>query len=297
MKLKIALILFVFFVKNIYSQDVDAAVSIIHPKVQISNPQIFTSLKSSIEQFINQRKWSEDQIQPIERFKIQILIEITAYNVNTNDFGGTIQLVASRPVFGSTYNSIIFNHLDEDFIFNYQEFQNMEFQQNANIYNLTGILAFYTYTIVGLNYETQSLGAGNSYFLSAREILNASQSITGWKPNDGKGMRNRFYIIDNITCERYKPLIKTIFDYHFNGLDKMHEDVAKGRDEVFKSIESMQDLVKNFPNSVMIRIFFQSKYKELIEIFKEAPVAEKTKAIELLSRLDPANRQFYEKIK
>ncbi len=279
------------------AQDVEATVSIIHPKVQISNTQIFTSLQNSISQFINQRLWSSDKITSIERFKMNILIDIREYQLNSNDFEGTIQIQATRPVFGSTYSTVVFNQIDDVFKFQYQEFQAMEFQPNANVYNLTGILAFYVNTVLGINYDTYTLDGGTPYFIKAREILNASQSIEGWKPNDGQSLKNRFYLIDNLTSERYKPLRTTMYNYHMLGLDIMHKDVAKGRDEVFKSLENFQDLAKIFPNSMLIKVFFNAKQKELVEIFKQAPAAEQLKAIELLGRLDPANKILYDKIK
>lgn len=278
-------------------QDVEAKVTVIHPKVQITNTQIFKSLESSISQFINQRLWCSDKLTTVEQFKITMLIDITAYELNSNDFQGTIQIQATRPVFGSTYNSVIFNQLDLDFNFQYQEFQAMEFQQNANVYNLTGMLAFYVNVVLGINYDTYSSEAGTPYYLKAREILNASQSMSGWRPNDGQSLKNRFYLIDNLTNDRYLSVRKSLYTYHLNGLDVMHKDVAKGRDEVFKSLENFQELTRVFPNSMLVKVFFNAKYKELIEIFKGAPSAEQTKAIELLSRMDPANKSFYDQIK
>lgn len=289
--------LILVFSLKINAQDVEATVSVIHPKVQISNTQIFTSLQSSISQFINQRLWCTDKITSIERFKINILIDISSYELNSNDFGGTIQIQATRPVYGSTYSTVVFNQFDEEFLFQYQEFQAMEFQPNANVYNLTGVLAYYVNIVLGINYDTYTLEGGTSYFLKAREILNASQSIAGWKPNDGKSLKNRFYLIDNLTSERYKPLRTTMYNYHMLGLDMMHKDVTKGRDEVFKSLENFQDLAKIFPNSMLIKVFFNAKQKELVEIFKQAPAAEQLKAIDLLGRLDPANKILYDKIK
>ncbi len=279
------------------AQDVEAKVTVIHPKVQITNTQIFKSLESSISQFINQRLWCSDKLTTVEQFKITMLIDITAYELNSNDFQGTIQIQATRPVFGSTYNSVIFNQLDLDFNFQYQEFQAMEFQQNANVYNLTGMLAFYVNVVLGINYDTYSSEAGTPYYLKAREILNASQSMSGWRPNDGQSLKNRFYLIDNLTNDRYLAVRKSLYTYHLNGLDVMHKDVAKGRDEVFKSLENFQELTRVFPNSMLVKVFFNAKYKELIEIFKGAPSAEQTKAIELLSRMDPANKSFYDQIK
>lgn len=279
------------------AQDVEAKVTVIHPKVQISNTQIFKSLESSVSQFINQRLWCSDKLTQVEHFKINLLIDITSYELNSNDFQGTIQIQATRPVFGSTYNTVIFNQLDQDFNFQYQEFQAMEFQQSNNVYNLTGILAFYVNVILGINYDTYSSEAGTPYYIKARDILNASQSLPGWRPNDGQSLKNRYYLIDNLTNDRYQPIRKSLYTYHLNGLDMMHKDVAKGRDEVFKSLESFQEIARLFPNSMLVKVFFNAKYRELIEIFKGAPAAEQIKAIELLSRMDPANKSFYDTIK
>lgn len=295
-------VLFAFFLVNTVStalnaQDVEAKVTVIHPKVQITNTQIFKSLESSISQFINQRLWCEDKLTTVENMKITFLIDITSYELNSNDFQGTVQIQATRPVFGSTYNSVVFNQLDLDFNFQYQEFQAMEFQQNANVYNLTGMLAFYVNVVLGINYDTYSSEAGTKYYLKAREILNASQSLSGWRPNDGQSLKNRYYLIDNLTNDRYLTVRKSLYTYHINGLDVMHKDVAKGRDEIFKSLESFQELTRVFPNSMLVKVFFNAKYKELIEIFKGAPTAEQIKAIELLSKMDPANKSFYDQIK
>lgn len=285
------------FVSALKAQDIDATITVIHPTVQISNTQIFESLKGSISQFINQRLWCADKVTNVERFKMNILIDIKNYELNSNDFSGSIQIQATRPVFGSTYSTVLFNQLDEDFDFQYQEFQAMEYQAGSNVYNLTGVLAFYVNVVLGLNYDSYALNGGTPYFQKSREILNASQTINGWRPNDGKSLKNRFYLIDNLMSERYKPLRKSIFDYHLNGLDVMHKDVTKGRDAIYKALEDFQDLARIFPNSMLIKVFFNAKYKELIEIFKEAPTADQNKAVDLLSRMDPANKIFYDKIK
>lgn len=298
MKKLFALILILnAFALRSQNQDVDATITVIHPKVQISNTQIFSSLQQSISQFVNQRLWCNDKIATIERFKMTMLIDITAYDMNTYAFEGTIQVQATRPVYGSTYNTVIFNQLDLNFNFSYQEFQAMEFQQNANVYNLTGILAYYINVVIGLNYDSYSSEGGTPYYQKAREILNASQTMDGWRPNDGQSMKNRFYLIDNLLNDRYLPVRKAFYAYHLNGLDVMQKDVTKGRDEIYKALESFESITKVYPNSMLVKVFFNAKYKELIEIYKGAPTAEQNKAIELLSRMDPANKNFYETIK
>ncbi|MCC6817367.1 MAG: DUF4835 family protein [Bacteroidia bacterium] len=296
-RLVVTILLFTVFAVKSQNQDVEATITIIHPKVQISNTQIFNSLQQSISQFINQKLWCSDKINNIERFKLTMLIDITAYDMNTYSFEGTMQIQATRPVYGSTYNTVLFNQLDQSINFTYQEFQAMEFQQNANVYNLTGILAYYVNIVIGMNYDSYASEGGTPYFQKAREIVNASQSIDGWRPNDGQSLKNRFYLVDNLLNDRYLPVRKAFYSYHLNGLDVMNKDVVKGRDEIYKALESFEDITKVYPNSMLVKVFFNAKYKELIEIFKGAPSAEQNKAIELLSRMDPANKSFYDTIK
>lgn len=299
-KLQITTVLAIitFFLNStLKAQDVEAKITVIHPKIQISNEQIFTSLQNAMLQFINQRTWCIDKVTSLERFKMTMLVDITGYELNSNDFQGTIQVQATRPVYGSTYTTVIFNQLDMDFNFQYQDGQVMEFQAASNVYNLTGMLAFYVNVVIGLNYDTYSSEAGLPYYQKAREILNASQNIPGWKPNDGQSLKNRYYLVDNLTNDRYLPVRKALYMYHINGLDMMHKDVEKGRDAVYKALENFQEITRVFPNSMLVKVFFNAKYKELIEIFKGAPSAEQTKAIELLSRMDPANKVYYDKIK
>jgi len=296
--LKIQFLLFLFlFSSRANAQDVEANVTIIHPKVQISNTQIFASLKSSILQFINQKFWCDDKLTNIERLKINFLIDIQKYDMNTNSFEGTIQIQATRPVYGSTYNTVLFNHLDNDFIFNYQEFQAMEFQQGANIFNLTGVLAFYVNVIVGFNYDTYSSEGGSPYFIRAKEIMNASQNINGWRPNDGQSLKNRYYLIENLLNPRFVAFRKAIYAYHLNGLDFMYKDVSKGRDEILSALVSFQELCRSFPNAMIFKVFFNAKQKELVEIFKGAPAAEQNKSMEVLSSMDPSNKSNYDLIK
>lgn len=298
LQIKTVLAIIIFFLAaTMKAQDVEAKINVIHPKIQISNEQIFTSLQNAITQFINQRTWCIDKVTTLERFRMNILVDITGYELNSNDFQGTIQVQATRPVYGSTYTTVIFNQLDLDFNFQYQDGQVMEFQAASNVYNLTGMLAFYVNVVIGLNYDSYASEAGLPYYQKAREILNASQNIPGWKPNDGQSLKNRYYLVDNLTNDRYLPVRKSLYMYHINGLDMMHKDVVKGRDAIYKALENFQEITRVFPNSMLVKVFFNAKYKELIEIFKGAPSAEQTKAIELLSRMDPANKVYYDKIK
>lgn len=278
------------------AQDLNINVSVISPKIQRTDKQIFTSLQNSVVQFLNGRKWSKDKIMPIERIQGTLIIEITQ-EISLNRFMATFQFQTIRPVFGSNYTTQLLNIKDETVEFEYQEMQAMDFQENTNVYNLTGVLGFYAYMAMGVDYDSYGKFAGTDYYNQAKAILDASQSINGWRPNDGLNNRNRFYFLDNLTNDRFRPLRETYYMYHRNGLDIMHKDLDKGRIAIEESLKNIQELCRLLPNAMIIRTFFLAKNKELIQIYKEAPVAEKNRMIELLKKLDPANSNDYDTIR
>jgi hypothetical protein len=277
------------------SQDMNFNVSIITQQIQRSHKQIFFSLENSIKQFMNTRRWSKDQIKPNEKIECNILITITN-DIALDRFQADFQIQSRRPVYGSNYNTMLLNLFEKDIVFSYQEYQAMEYQENANVYDLTGILAYYAYIILGLDYDSFSPEGGTEYYEMAQAILNASQNIPGWRANDGNGNRNRYYLLDNLFSERFKPMRQTYYQYHRLGLDIMHKDLVKGRAEIEKSIENLRELARLLPNSMMIRQFFFVKMTEIIEIFKEATPAEKNRVYEMLVKMDPVNNAEYEKI-
>jgi len=279
------------------AQDMNFSVNVISQGVQLTDKTIFTNLQNSIVQFLNGRKWSKDKFMTHERIQANLLIEITDYNVNNNTFRVNLQIQGLRPVYKSGYTTMLCNLRDQGVTFEYQAFQAMEFQENNNIYNLTGILAFYAYVLIGLDYDSYGEMAGTPYFQNAKAILDASQNINGWRPNDGTQNQNRFYLIDNLLSDRFKPLRQSFYRYHRKGLDIMYKEMEKGRTEIEESLKNIQDICRVLPNSMLVRNFFLVKNKELIEIYKEAPVAEKNRLIEMLKKMDVANAGEYEKIR
>lgn len=295
--LKIWTLLLFFVSHSVWAQDMNFSVNVISQGVQLSDKTIFTNLQNSIVQFLNGRKWSKDKFMTHERIQANLLIEITDYNVNSNSFRVNLQIQGLRPVYKSGYTTMLCNLRDQGVTFEYQAFQAMEFQENNNIYNLTGILAFYAYVLMGMDYDSYGEMAGTPYFQNAKAILDASQNIAGWRPNDGNQNQNRFYLIDNLLSERFKPLRLTVYRYHRKGLDIMYKEVDKGRTEIEESLKNIQDVCRVLPNSMLVRNFFLVKNKEIIEIYKEAPVAEKNRLIDMLKKMDVANAGEYEKIR
>jgi len=291
---KLLIILFAFTQSSLFAQDLFCNVQVRADNIQISNKEIFTDLENSITQFMNQRKWISDKILPQEKINCSFVINITSFNID--QFSADVSITSSRPVYGTTYNTPMFNHLDQEWYFQYAQFQALEYQDNANVNELTTILAFYANIIIGIDFDSSYPEGGTQYFNKALQIRNLAQNDAGWKPSDGRGNRNKYYIIDNLLNEQFKPLRYAYYQYHIKGMDKFKDDASASRKEIYEALEKIRSVQQVLPNSVMFKIFFNAKRDELINIFKQAEPGMKNRSIELLRLLDPSNATNYDKI-
>lgn len=289
------LFLLLISLASLKAQELNCQVKVVSPSIQRTDKQIFTSLQNSIFQFMNNRKWTDQKINSKERINCNIIIEITAVP-SIDRFKATVQLQSTRPVYGASYNSILFNHKDEAWDFNYQEFQAIEFDLNGSNEQLPSLLAYYAYLILGLDFDTYSKNGGTTYFNNALKVLNSNQGKLGWNRNDGKSNKNKYSIINNILNDRFKVLRTLMYNYHRKGMDKMYKDVTKSRKIITEEIEGLQDLSRSLPNAAFLKLFFNAKVNELVEIYKGGTAAEKAKIITLLTKLDPANSSVYQEI-
>lgn len=295
MRIRLSFICLVLFGMLSQAQDLNCKVQVNTDNIQGSNTQIFKDLENAISQFMNQKKWIDAKVTSQERINCNIVINLTYFNID--QFRAEANITSSRPVYGSSYNSKTFTHYDLDWSFSYQQFQALDFQEGANVSDLTSILAFYANIIIGVDFDCFSLEGGTPYFQKALQIRSATTGLPGWGTQDGKGNRNRYYLIDNYLDDRFKPLRKAQYLYHLKGLDIMNDDVDQGRAQVFEAIKELREVHRALPNSVALRILLNSKKEEIINIFKEASPAMKNKVIELLGIMDPANRSDYDAIK
>ncbi len=285
----------ILFSLHTKAQDLNCTVQVRADNIQASNKEIFDDLQRSITQFINQRKWISDKIQPQEKINCNLVINITNFNID--QFSAEVNITSSRPVYGTTYNTPIFNHFDQEWYFQYAQFQTLDFQENANVNSLTTLLAFYANIIIGMDFDSFYPEGGSQYFTKALEIRNLAQNTQGWNPSDGRGNRNKYYIIDNLMDSRFKPLRAAYYQFHINGMDEFKDNPEEARREIFSALEKIRSVQQDLPNSVMFKIFFNTKRDELINIFKKADPGMKNRAVELLGQLDPANRNRYDDIK
>jgi hypothetical protein len=257
--------------------------------------KIFEELKSTVLEFMNGTRWTNDVFEFEERIECSFQITINEA-VSQEDFNGTIQIIARRPVYNTSYYSTIFKYNDQDFKFRYQRGARIQFTPDRHTDNLSSVMAFYAYMILGYDYDSFSREGGTPYFVKAQQVVTnaASASERGWKAFESE--QNRYWLVDNALHQIFKPLRQVYYDYHRLGFDAMLKDVNKGREAVLTSLDKLKVIQKNRPGNLNISVFFTAKRDELIELFKEGPPEQKTRIVELCKLLDPSNASKYEVI-
>jgi len=292
----ISLTFCVFFNINLSkAQELNCSVQINHQQIQSSDKEVFTTMQTAIHEFMNDRRWTNHQYKMFERIDCSILITIQSWP-QTEQFTGTIQVQSRRPAFSTSYNSSLFNYFDNNANFTYIESQPLDFSDNSHISNLTSILAFYAYIILGLDYDSYSPQGGTEFFVKAQNIVNNAQteSETGWKAFESQ--RNRYWLIENLLNQSYSALRDCYYKYHRLGLDVMHDKQQIGRNAITEALEGLQRLKRAQPNVFFFQFFFSAKGDELVNIYSEATDPEKQKVVRILNELDPANSSKYRKI-
>jgi len=294
------LVLSSFLTISAKAQELQAKVSVNTSRLPSTvDKKIFNTLQTQLLDFLNNRKWSNDQFNPNEKIDCNFLLNITSV-VETNVYQASLIIQSSRPVFNSTYQTVLVNYQDADVTFGYTQYQSMDFSDNrvqgsdAQVANLTAVFAYYSYLILGLDYDSYSMKGGDQFFQKALNIVNNApdaSSIKGWKPFDG--LRNRYWLIENLTNTQYAVLHEVIYSYYHSGLDKMYENEKEARVNILKALNQLQSLNQDNPNSMFVQFFLQNKNTELIGVFKKGEIDDRSKALDVLSILDVANSNKY----
>jgi len=283
-----------------FTQELNCQVSIIpSPKLTLGpvEKETFKELESAIYDFMNTTKWTNDIFEIEERISCNLLITITNLRTATS-FEGRIQIQSSRPVYNTSYNTIIFSHVDNDFKFNY--LRNSAVLPMSNFQyrdNLSALLSFYAYIIIGYDYDSFSLKGGDTYFKFAQQIANNAKNSgdEGWSASATK-KRNRFWMVDNILQPVFAPLRNAYYNYHRFGLDQMYSDQTMARKKILESLKGLDKLQRSRPSSMNLQLFLNSKSSELINIFSDSEQKEKNAAVNILKKLDPVNSSKYQEI-
>jgi hypothetical protein len=295
MRYKIALLLSFFTITGIClkAQELRCMVQVVAPGVQGTNRGAFETLQTSIMEFMNGQRWTEHVYKSEERIDCSILINIREV-IGSDEFKGTIQVQARRPVFNSSYNSPLVNYLDQNLHFKYVEFEPLIYNPNTMESNLVAILAYYAYVILGYDYDSFSDKGGTPYFQQAQNIVNISQNAreSGWKSFES--MRNRYWLLENVLSEDHSPLRTCFYQYHRKGMDLMAEKPEEGRSNLASALEMLQRVYRQRPNSFALGFFFDAKTDELLSVFANAPSMEKGRIVNILKEVDPANTDKYQ---
>jgi hypothetical protein len=278
---------------KVIAQDLNARIQVVSPKIQSTNKRIFQQLETAMKDFLNGRKWSADAILPQERIECNFILNITAWDGSSN-FSGELQVQSSRPVYGSTYTSTLLNVNDKDIDFTYTEGQSIDFTDQNFQSNLSSIMAFYAYIIVGMDYDSFSKLGGSSYFAAAQNVATNAQnsSSKGWKAFDGN--INRYWLAENLNNKLYQPLREFMYNYHRNGLDIMADNAGKGRKIISDLLPILSQVDRQRLGSMFPLIFFTAKSDELVSIFTKTNAQERLQAMNILSQADPANGLKYQ---
>jgi len=284
----------------IFAQELNARISVNASRVSSqTDKKIFQTLQTGLTNFLNTRKWTNETFKTNEKIVCNFLINITTASPG-NIYQATLTVQAARPVYSTTYETPLINFQDEAFTFKYVEYQPLEFNENRVsgsdplVSNLTATLAYYAYMILGLDYNSFSLRGGDPFFQKAQQIVNNApegRDISGWKAFDG--LRNRYWLMENLTNNRYALVHDAFYSYYRLGMDLMYENESAGRNAILNTIGQFNTLNNDIPNTMIVQFFFQGKASELIRIFKKGTPEEKQKAQEMLVKLDISNSNRY----
>ncbi len=280
-----------------FGQELRCNIQVNATQIQGTNKQVFQTLQTAIYEFMNNTAWTNHVYSNEERIECNIMI--TLQDHSGDEFNGSIQVQSRRPVFNTSYNTTVLNYKDDDLKFNYVEFEPLEFSINEHRSNLTSVLAYYAYIIIGLDYDTFSMLGGTEYYQKAEQIVNNAQNTpeSGWKAFESR--RNRYWLIENILNDRYKGIREFLYRYHRLGLDVMESKEAPGRAEIAQSLELLQKIYRQKPDPYLFfyDLILDTKSDELINVFSESFMAEADRVYNILVEIDPTRAEKYKKIK
>lgn len=281
------------------AQELKCTISINSEQVQGSNKAVFTTLQQSMEEFVNTQRWTNMTFQEKERIECSMMIVVKS--VQDNLFVCEFTCQSRRPVFGTTYTTPTLNIKDANFTFTYQEYDRMEFQPNTFTSNLTAMVAYYCYLIIGHDMDSFAKLGGTPYFQICEDIVTSAQSasldnaeMVGWKAFESN--RNRYALTNNLMDEAFKKYRAYYYDYHRHGLDEMVNNVANGRARIAKDIKVLKEAYNARPATYLVGTFLDAKSDELVNIFKSGTADEKKMVYELLMDIDPTRQDTYENI-
>ena len=286
-------------IASLHAQEINCTVTINSDQIEGSNKQVFGTLKTAIEEYMNQNRWTNMTFAEQEKIECSMMLVVKA--VADNMYSCEMTLQSRRPVYGTTYTTPLLNFVDRNFNFTYQEFDRIEYQQNQFTTNLTAMLAYYCYLIIGHDMDSYQRLGGTPFFEQCENIVNACQSASmdnseqkGWLAFDSN--RNRYALINNLLDEAFKKYRNYYYEYHRLGLDEMSGNVANGRARIAEGISVLKEAYRARPATYVINTFLDAKADELVDIFKKGTDKEKKEVYDLLVDIDPTRQGTYDRM-
>lgn len=281
------------------AQELNCQVTLItDAKLEVTtvDKEVLEQLKQVVNDFMNNTQWTKDKFKTEERINCNIQLQISKIP-SQGVYEGALQIQSSRAAFNSSYNTTVFNFQDENISFAYSRNSIISYAPNQYRDNLTSVLAFYAYFIIGMDYDSFGLKGGTPYFNEAQQIVSLAQSsgASGWKSNE-QGKRNRYWLVDNVLHQLFEPLRECNYEYHRKGLDKLYENKDAARKAMYDALNKLNKVITTRPNSINVLNFVQAKTVELNNLYADSEVKDKNEIVNLLKKIDPANSSKYMEI-
>ena len=292
---KLIVLLLICLPALVSGQEFMCQVSVNAAQVEGSDKKVFQTLQTAVYEFINNRKWTNYVYRPEERIECSMLITITE-RVSSDQFKGRINVVLQRPVYKTSYNTNLLNLVDKDFDFKYVELEPLEYNDDVYTSNLTSMVAYYLYIMLGIDADTFTKLGGTPYYEKARGVVNAAQNSPerGWKSFESQ--KNRYWLVENLMNNTYSAYREGLYSYHRLGLDLMSENMDLGRSGINDCLENVQKVNREKTGLYITQVFIDAKNEEIINIYSQAAPMDKTKAINIMKEIDPANGSKYQQI-
>lgn len=296
MKKILCAIVFALFATFSFAQELRCRVNIQYNEIANADKDLYNTLRSTIEEFMNAQSWTTHSYEEQEKIEVKLNFRITSQS--SKNFGGTLQIQSSRPVYNSTYTTTLFNHVDDKISFQYEENEPIEFSENAFVSNLSSILSYYAYLIIGIDYDTFSPNGGIEFFQKAQNVVTTAQANdeAGWS-SSSRDDKTRYWLVENLLNSSYSAFHSALYKYHRLGLDIMYDKPEEGRKEVYNAVAELEKVFKLKPSSYLLTAFFYAKKDEIVQMYSEGNPDEKNRMVTLAKKLNPANVNDYDKIK
>lgn len=298
-KLSSLLFLFLFFCFHVSAQELNCDVRVSYENIQQTDPTVFRGLEDKIRTFMNETVWTSEEFQNNERIDCSVYLNIKK-ELDLNKYSATATIKSTRPVFNSSYTTVVLDIIDNDFDFEYDQYTVFQYRENDFANNLTASLAFYAYTIIGLDFDTFSVNSGMEYHKKAQEIVQTASSspYSGWTQSktNNNGQISRYWINQNLTNSKFSQFKSAYYEYHREGLDQLFDEPSQAWERIANVIYRVERIDNKDRNLALTYMFFKAKAQEIVDILKKAPVRIRSGVSEKAMKVDPLNSRIYKQL-